>query len=451
MNMDTVNDIMERATPVALHSPDHGPRHWRDVARIGLALWAEGVQCDLDVVLLFALLHDSQRENEYEDPDHGRRAAQVALLLKMDGKIEASDEQRTALLEALTEHDKGGTTDDPTIGTCWDADRLTLWRVGKVPDDDYLSTDQAKGKADFSRKIVAGPDIPWGDIVRAYENMLPTDLFAEPTNERAVEWLSDPMNVRNYVMLHRHFRGGELCDELKSCLHTADNGMKWLMHPFIHQPYFELEAAHYNDMLKVKRAHAREAFEQGDWIRFVFVHERPYRSDALIEVLPEIDDPAAWWALVASIWTDSENIWQTVDEWREIFENAPEGTMTAKLALESLDKLPDVLTVYRGTCAPDGMGCGMSWTLDREKAVWFARRLHIPEKHDHPRVITGTVEKRHVLGYMIERGEEEIVALPEHVTVTATTRVLVGDSADDDTQHTLSDPADDIASGTRSN
>lgn len=38
-------------------------------------------------------------------------------------------------------------SDDPTIGTCWDADRLDLGRVGVVPSEDFMSTSFAKEAA----------------------------------------------------------------------------------------------------------------------------------------------------------------------------------------------------------------------------------------------------------------------------------------------------------------
>ena len=41
-------------------------------------------------------------------------------------------------------HTGGGLSKDPTIGTCWDADRLDLPRVGVIPTPDFLSTAAAK-------------------------------------------------------------------------------------------------------------------------------------------------------------------------------------------------------------------------------------------------------------------------------------------------------------------
>jgi uncharacterized protein len=48
------------------------------------------------------------------------------------------------LCEACTYHADGQVSDDPTIGVCWDADRLDLPRVGIGIDRKYLSTAAAR-------------------------------------------------------------------------------------------------------------------------------------------------------------------------------------------------------------------------------------------------------------------------------------------------------------------
>jgi len=45
---------------------------------------------------------------------------------------------------AMAGHSQGQIHDDPTIQTCWDADRLDLGRVGTKPKAKYLSIEGAK-------------------------------------------------------------------------------------------------------------------------------------------------------------------------------------------------------------------------------------------------------------------------------------------------------------------
>jgi len=116
----------------------HGPAHWRRVEQNGLLL-AQRTGADITVVKLFALFHDSMRINEGTDDGHGARGALYATELR--GNLFTLDGARFALLrDACIGHTDEHHSDHPTIGTCWDADRLDLGRVGIIPDEAYMST-----------------------------------------------------------------------------------------------------------------------------------------------------------------------------------------------------------------------------------------------------------------------------------------------------------------------
>ncbi len=120
----------------------HGPSHWRRVEANGLLI-AEDSGADVVVVRLFALFHDSRRENEYRDHGHGKRGADLARNLR--GKeFQLSDSRFDVLVEACAWHTEITYHQNPTIGTCWDADRLDLPRVGISPEAAYLNTAKAK-------------------------------------------------------------------------------------------------------------------------------------------------------------------------------------------------------------------------------------------------------------------------------------------------------------------
>ncbi|MEZ5949078.1 MAG: hypothetical protein R3C12_07665 [Planctomycetaceae bacterium] len=59
---------------------DHGA-YWARVLENGLRL-AEETRAIVEVVSLFAVLHDSRRINEVTDPEHGPRAAEFAAALR---------------------------------------------------------------------------------------------------------------------------------------------------------------------------------------------------------------------------------------------------------------------------------------------------------------------------------------------------------------------------------
>ena len=123
----------------------HGEAHWRCVSATGLALGSVDDAVDPSLVFSFGLLHDTRRENEAYDPGHGRRAAAFAEELRAEGVLRLEEPRFAALVEALRLHADGQVSEDTTIGTCWDADRLHLPRVSIEPDPRLLSTSAALG------------------------------------------------------------------------------------------------------------------------------------------------------------------------------------------------------------------------------------------------------------------------------------------------------------------
>jgi uncharacterized protein len=124
----------------------HGLPHWQKVERNGLYL-AQREGGDLSIVSLFALFHDSQRVNEYEDPEHGARGAFLAKSFFQIGRLRISQEQLDVLIYACTHHTDQIIHDDITTKCCWDADRLDLTRIGICPDPEMLNTESAKSIA----------------------------------------------------------------------------------------------------------------------------------------------------------------------------------------------------------------------------------------------------------------------------------------------------------------
>src|SRR4051812_16886852 len=87
----------------------HGPDHWQRVERNGLMLARESGADEL-VVRVFAVLHDSCRENESHDPEHGRRAADWVEVLHREKRLPLNDDQVKLLRQACIWHDKGKTS-----------------------------------------------------------------------------------------------------------------------------------------------------------------------------------------------------------------------------------------------------------------------------------------------------------------------------------------------------
>ena len=73
-----------------------------------------------------------------------------------------------------------------------------------------------------------------------------------------------------------------------------------------------------NASLKAKRANLVRAHEERDWRTVVILHERPYRFEALQELVWE-HGVAGLWPVVRGVWEDTENARQYAPEWRDLW------------------------------------------------------------------------------------------------------------------------------------
>ncbi|HET7011651.1 MAG TPA: HD domain-containing protein [Anaerolineales bacterium] len=119
--------------------------HWARVYENGLRL-APVTGGDAQVLLLFCLFHDACRRTEGWDQGHGVRGAELAA--RWRGKyFELPPAQFDLLYDACALHTDGLTEGDPSLQTCWDADRLDLARASILPSADRLCTLAAREKA----------------------------------------------------------------------------------------------------------------------------------------------------------------------------------------------------------------------------------------------------------------------------------------------------------------
>jgi uncharacterized protein len=122
---------------------EHGPAHWMRVRKNGLLL-AELTGANTRVLELFSVFHDSCRVSEYDDPEHGPRAAELALKYFHRGMLNCNEDEIELLTRACIGHTHEHSNPNITISTCWDADRLDLPRCGITVDPNRLATQQAR-------------------------------------------------------------------------------------------------------------------------------------------------------------------------------------------------------------------------------------------------------------------------------------------------------------------
>jgi uncharacterized protein len=145
MNAPISGDLLARILrDYELHPlGDHGIPHWARVLENGRRL-APITGADPHVVSLFAVFHDSRRENEYQDEGHGTRGGALARQFAAEGLIKVTSGQLECLVRACELHTGGRPPADITQLTCWDSDRLDLPRVGIRINPKYLCTDAAR-------------------------------------------------------------------------------------------------------------------------------------------------------------------------------------------------------------------------------------------------------------------------------------------------------------------
>jgi uncharacterized protein len=127
---------------------EHGVAHWARVLENGRRL-AQQTNANLRVVELFAVLHDSQRQTDSDDPLHGLRAARYCWTLNKTS-LQLPEHEFGLLFEACAFHAENRFSNDITVRTCWDADRLDYSRGSTPTDPRYLCTPLAKEPAILS-------------------------------------------------------------------------------------------------------------------------------------------------------------------------------------------------------------------------------------------------------------------------------------------------------------
>jgi uncharacterized protein len=125
--------------------------------------------CDPALVFLFALIHDCLRVDDGYDPEHGLRSAALVAELRAD-LLFLTDERAAVLRAACAEHSSGLVTAHPTIGACWDADRLGLWRIDVAPVPAGLSLAMNRAAERIERASREhGTPLDWASLFELYD------------------------------------------------------------------------------------------------------------------------------------------------------------------------------------------------------------------------------------------------------------------------------------------
>lgn len=206
----------------------------------------------------------------------------------------------------------------------------------------------------------------------------------------------------------------DLLPELKRYRQHRGTYLDGFYHPLFHcSTFHEGHFAYVNHLYRESQKQLEECRRKKDFYGAVFCYTTPHLLEGFVEELGEADDKT-YWTVLGAVWINGEAPWTNRKLFLQLFSGARphrDHLMDAD-ERKALKKLPNQLKVYRGFGGERGKG--LSWTLDREKAVWFAKRFH--EVHGKPgRVIEGVCQKADVFAYFAGRNESEIVIAPEMV------------------------------------
>ena len=201
----------------------------------------------------------------------------------------------------------------------------------------------------------------------------------------------------------------ELCPELQEYMVDGWDGRpkSSLKHPLVFSVLYDPVM---NAMLNAQLQHKNEALKKArgskDWHSFVFLHERPYRHEALMEIDLKLT-VKEFWEMARFVWMDSENIWQFQIYWENVFVRPNSHLMMTEGEKVALAAMTEMITIYRGY-QPRKNKYGLSYTLHEPFALRMATGYGKKGK-----VWTRQVKKADVVAYLNERGDEqEIIIKP---------------------------------------
>lgn len=139
---------------------------------------------------------------------------------------------------------------------------------------------------------------------------------------------------------------------------------------------------------------------------FFIIINKPY-SGVFFKLIKDLLNIKDYTDMLETLWTimeyPNQDVNVTQKEWVSYWKNADTKYIYSDEDKEILDALPDEFYVYRGLMERASLKA-LSWTLDLDRAIWFAKRWN-----NHGKVYRGLCKKKDILAYLSCRNEEEIV------------------------------------------
>ena len=202
--------------------------------------------------------------------------------------------------------------------------------------------------------------------------------------------------------------GEDLLPELKSSI--IDGGLfnrKSIQHPLVIGDLGMMLNSDYNKQLIRKQERLKEFENDKNFESYLFLIEKPFRVTTFSELVKQNKIKRLskkYWKILSFIWTDSENIFQNKELWDDLLKDKTNSHFfMSKKDLNFFNSLENEFMVYRGYTHWEN---GYSYSLDKERAVFFANRFG-----QNGKVKEMLVKKEDVFAYTNSREENEIIIL----------------------------------------
>ena len=187
--------------------------------------------------------------------------------------------------------------------------------------------------------------------------------------------------------------------------YLEQSDIRWtlLRHPLVYQvPFFSSGSANAQYAQKLKAL--EKAIANKDYKQSVWLVEKPYRVEAFIKIADKLSD-TDYWKLLSDIWVDTENQYAHLEEWKKLLASKRPNRhyMMTEEEDNILRALSQEVTIYRG-CQKGINEDGLSWTLDKSKAKFFANRFG-----KKGIILERTISKNDIVAVLLGRGESEVV------------------------------------------
>ena len=191
--------------------------------------------------------------------------------------------------------------------------------------------------------------------------------------------------------------------DLVPYMEISDGGWAMLRHPLVYQvPFFSNGTA--NAIYAQKQKEVKDALGSWNYAKFVWLHERPYRVEAFKKIAKNLGD-VSYWQLLSQIWVDTENQYAYLKDWKKLLtaDRMWRNEMMNEEDAELFRSLPEEVIIYRG-CQKGLNEKGLSWTLDKSKAEFFANRFS-----KKGIILERKIPKSEIVAVLTSRGETEII------------------------------------------